>query len=362
MKTTKEKNNNQIPFWKNIKLLIVLVVLLILFSFLSPLIFTSFSTGFNFTETGAIGDTIGGLMNPFIAIASVIVTYLAFKMQFDANKTLKDELEAQKNETKKQQIERQFYEMLKLYKENVNEISINLYKEDNSPEEINKFKPQAFFNRTTLVIDTELKGRFSYISFINEIGSIYYHINSSLNVFFESENEPNSKYNLKIAYEIFFNGINKFKIIEPVLFKNFENYFDDINLDSKITLRNEYGLNRKLYIGGSPELGHYFRHLYQTVKFIASNKVLNEEEKINYLKILRSQISNNEQVLLFYNYIGGPGKNWENENQKYFSQYKMIHNIDNSMLFEGIKLEDFFDEEMKKNKDMFDFQNTNKIT
>lgn len=83
---------------RKIETLLVLALGLILFSFFAPSIFTKHSS---FAETGQIGDTIGGLMNPFIAIAGVIVTGLAFYMQYLANKiqvenfekTQKDQLE-----------------------------------------------------------------------------------------------------------------------------------------------------------------------------------------------------------------------------------------------------------------------------
>ncbi|PAM94686.1 hypothetical protein B4N84_11980 [Flavobacterium sp. IR1] len=39
----------------------------------------------DFTTTGPIGDTIGGLMSPFIALTGVLLTFLAFYMQIKAN-------------------------------------------------------------------------------------------------------------------------------------------------------------------------------------------------------------------------------------------------------------------------------------
>ena len=56
------------PFYRKTNFYLILVFLLIIFSLFSPLIFTSFYSGFDFTETGQIGDTIGGVMNPFVAI------------------------------------------------------------------------------------------------------------------------------------------------------------------------------------------------------------------------------------------------------------------------------------------------------
>lgn len=84
-------NNSPATENKNDKVIIGLIILsflLIVFSLLAPIIFTKITTNprYNFKETGAIGDTIGGLMNPFIALAGVFITFLAFYMQFKANK------------------------------------------------------------------------------------------------------------------------------------------------------------------------------------------------------------------------------------------------------------------------------------
>lgn len=77
MSNLKNKNSKQtILFWT--------AIVLIVFSFFAPFLFTR--PGFiDFTNSGQIGDTIGGLMNPFIAIAGVIAAFLAFWMQKQAN-------------------------------------------------------------------------------------------------------------------------------------------------------------------------------------------------------------------------------------------------------------------------------------
>tara|TARA_R110002050_G_C8859225_1_gene507269 strand:+ start:101 stop:1171 length:1071 start_codon:yes stop_codon:yes gene_type:complete len=347
------------PFYRKTNFYLILVFLLIIFSLFSPLIFTSFYSGFDFTETGQIGDTIGGVMNPFVAIAGVIVTYLAFKMQFNANQNLKKELEEQITASRKQQIERQFYEMLRLYKENVNEISINLYKLDQETLRklpLNKFTVNNI--NYNLELDFTMNGRKVFSSFIEEIKYVY------ILILMRAEKKvtpgkivPKSKEYLKLAYKCFFNGTDMVYNLKNAEYANqLEGIFDGINSNEFIGSRTKFGLNRDLFNGQSNYLGHYFRHLYHTVKFIANNTNLSEPEKVSYLKILRSQISNEEQVLLFYNYVSGYGKKWENENQKYFSQYKMIHNLDNSMLIDEFKLEDFFKEQMNITKNMFDFQ------
>ena len=39
----------------------------------------------NFTQTGQVGDTIGGIMGPFVAIIAAWLTFIAFWVQFKAN-------------------------------------------------------------------------------------------------------------------------------------------------------------------------------------------------------------------------------------------------------------------------------------
>ena len=87
-------------------ILIALSIIVLAFSFFAPIIFTgnSSSERWNFLETGQIGDTIGGIMNPFVAMAGVFSTFLAFLVQVRANKiqrkqfqkTLKRELKREK--------------------------------------------------------------------------------------------------------------------------------------------------------------------------------------------------------------------------------------------------------------------------
>lgn len=129
--------------WK-VKALLAIAFALILISFASPFLFTrtSINNDFDFRTTGQIGDTIGGLMNPFIALAGVIVTGLAFYIQYKANlqqrelfiqgqEESKNQLQIQINNQNEgiriQQFESQFYEMLKLHRENINEMKITGY-------------------------------------------------------------------------------------------------------------------------------------------------------------------------------------------------------------------------------------------
>jgi len=69
-----------------------LSVLLIIFGCFAPLVFTQCEGVVDFSETGQIGDTIGGSMGPIVAIAGVFMTFIAFLMQVNANRIQSEQL------------------------------------------------------------------------------------------------------------------------------------------------------------------------------------------------------------------------------------------------------------------------------
>lgn len=73
---------------------IILSALLIVFGCFAPSLLTGDSQCemFDFSETGQIGDTIGGTMGPFVAIAGVLMTFIAFLMQVRANEIQREQL------------------------------------------------------------------------------------------------------------------------------------------------------------------------------------------------------------------------------------------------------------------------------
>ncbi|GLU43877.1 putative phage abortive infection protein [Allomuricauda sp. NBRC 101325] len=331
--------------------------ILIVFSFFAPKIFTMPSlSGLDFTETGEIGDTLGGIMNPFIAIAGVTLTFLAFYIQYKANvqqRTLfRHEMDFNK-------FENQFYEMLRLHKDNVNEISLDLAFDSTIGGQLNTNIEQ-------------IRGREAFGYFLEELKIIYYVIKKNF--------EINSKEDrVKMAYEIFFNGVSYYKKM-PINTEERRKFREDVlkNLDyinngnrsvgqrgnvyrfrefvyEKSDYASAESLSYNLFQGHSDKLAHYFRHLFQTVKFITKQdeKFIPYEDKRNYLRILRSQLSNQEQGMLFYNWMSSYGRKWENEQNKFFTDYRMIHNLYNKILISDFKLEDYFEESanLKKEKD-----------
>ncbi|MDV6166909.1 hypothetical protein R1T16_00625 [Flavobacterium sp. DG1-102-2] len=89
--------------------------ILIIFSFFTPYLFTreAKNISLDFSQTGAIGDTMG-IMNPFISLVGIIITFLAFYMQIKANQlqrkiffgTIENEKTKESDKSKREHINR----------------------------------------------------------------------------------------------------------------------------------------------------------------------------------------------------------------------------------------------------------------
>jgi hypothetical protein len=90
-----------------------------------------------------------------------------------------------------------------------------------------------------------------------------------------------------------------------------------------LAAKKERRLNYVPFEGHQSRLGHYFRHLYQTVDFIHERKV--EIDKYSYIKALRAQLTTHEQALLYINSLTLAGNNWWSKG--YLIKYKMVKNI-----------------------------------
>jgi hypothetical protein len=107
----------------------------------------------------------------------------------------------------------------------------------------------------------------------------------------------------------------------------------------------------KFFGGHQRRLGHYFRNLYQAVKYIDEQKILSYKEKYSYIKLLRAQLSTYEQYIFFFNSVSILGDVWELHiqeieratciNKQLVTKYNFITNIP-SEIFNDINLRDFY--------------------
>ena len=296
---------------------IVLGVLIILICIL-PIVFTQFAWKFDFTDTGQIGDTIGGTMGPFIAILAAFLTFIAFWAQFDANRELI-------KENRRNHFENRFYKMIDIHLESVSDL--NARKVDDKIDSIfhvwcneienlfNLLRMQSDFGGAIDVIKEDCNGDPDQKEFKEFLISM------------QNSHEFLDQVVFEITYTLFFSG------------KTSTLKYGDSH---QITLASQYATLLTTYLTEKKDkssellkvqpknelLGRYYRHLFQIVKFVVSqpDELFDEEDwKSGYLSVLRSQMSDYEQMLLYYNAQSSIGKAW-NENN-YIENYKLIKNI-----------------------------------
>jgi hypothetical protein len=289
----------------------------------------------DYSKVGAYGDLIGGIMNPIVGFIAIIAASLAFYAQYEANKQIQDQF-------KIQQFESQFFEMLRLHRANIDEIKIVGYEMITSTSILKGTNGAS--DITTITVSRQprtTEGRKVFVTMVTELVACIellrlYNINWGLNI--------NEHSLFKLAYEFFFFGskseVVSSNVIDSNVIDNFRielNKISDFHKNSAGEKNRFHGVNGapiKLYIKYQPfsghenRLGHYYRHLYSTVKYVVNKEkegLIDYKQTREYLKILRSQMSNDEQLMLYYNYIIGFGKDWENEG--YLTKYRMLHNL-----------------------------------
>lgn len=313
----------------------------ITFIFFFPAWFTNHSWfDLDFTNTGQVGDTIGGIMGPFIAIAAAILTFFAFWVQYKAN-------EQQKHDLKIERFENKFYELLQLHKSNVDEMKIG----------------------------ENISGRKSFVHMFYELRFCYI---TSKDFYDHTANDLKEDYEydkinlMDFAYKIFFFGIglhsekhfisflkkgelHLFRQLKPFLEKGIQDKY----LEHFAKFPNSRYFTHGLTLSQIPDdktiefyyfpfdghvnrLGHYYRHLFQTVKYIIEQTFITEDEKYGYIKMLRAQLPNFEQLLLYYNALAWFDEEWK----EIFTKYRFIKNLPLPLADFHVRPEKHFEKEI----------------
>lgn len=285
-------------------ILVLMVPVIVFFALIAPWLFTTFSSPIIFNEdTGHIGNTFG-IMSPFIAIAAIIVTYLAFRMQLDANEKMFDN-------SHRMQFERQFYEMLKIHCDNVKSLHAE-----------SSYTPPG----SDYPVRKAAEGREFFSCLLEEFNLIYENLR-----ILEGATDIFDK-----TYRIFFFGIdlmaNHLKKETVDFFRSF--VFQNINKTTWQEHPKLIPIKDSLFTGHMDQLVPYYRHLFLLVKSVAQadEDLVPYADKRQLLRILRAQLSSAEQTLLYYNWRSGCGEQWEEDSSKhggnhFFTDYRMIHNI-----------------------------------
>lgn len=126
-----------------------------------------------------------------------------------------------------------------------------------------------------------------------------------------------------IAYAVFYYGSDI--TLKSFMIEYLKDYKDVEKLVDAIVAKLK---SNKRFILDRPNhnyLSVYFRNMYNAIKLIDNSSLFKEEEKENYVKVLRSQLSNLELYILFFNLISRFGKKWIENN--YVVKYQLIQNL-----------------------------------
>jgi hypothetical protein len=282
---------------------------------------------------GHYGDVIGGVIGTvsgFLGVFLLYETLKAQRLELEEQRTAISEqrlaLQDQRNAFLLQQIESRFFELIRLHKDNLNDMA-------------SKSK----------------SGRELFVGWRDEMNYLMKQIKARYpqNAHGDS-NKSVPDWNREVAeisYRILFYGVNNSNDGETEKFisetttvrgngAEVLKYFRDLvkahekTKDTNRAMKPEY----KQYLpfdGQQRNLGHYFRHLYQILRYINNQpaNLLSYESKRNYIRILRAQLSTHEQALMFFNSLSYPGTDWElgcddsDQNNRLITKYDFIRNM-----------------------------------
>lgn len=313
----------------------------------------------DFSSTGQIGDTIGGIISPFVAIIAAVLTFIAFYVQYQANKD-------QRRDIAKERIENEYFELIKIYSDLSSELSVHGFNGKAAFAELagewtytyhfllaifeKRIVPDlhTFENKEDAQFIAELKDNAEKkCSFIMTLAyNLYYYGRRYMVLSFNNNCETNLGEKIKsIAFQYSTISLSK-KTYTDYLYSR-DHSVNVCNVDCAFPL----------FEGHSHELGHYYRHLFHTVKFVSNvdNKLLSENDKYEMVKILRAQFSDFEEVMLYYNSVNSIGMSWNikipNEvfpkNMGYIARYRLIKNFPPTYPMIGIAPFHFYKEEIE---------------
>jgi len=231
-------------------------------------------------KTSNVSNTINGVATPFIALATAVLTFLAFWVQYQANVQQKElfdkELEkkqeddlARENSWRIDRFENRFYELIKLHKANVDEMAIG----------------------------DKLNGRKVFLPMFYELRYAYLRSEIILRNNAEIKDRLPASFNLiSFVYAIFFYGVgpNSERSFLPGLTQS-ERELYNIVREKFLTVGDTYQSLRQEHPGSTyftidaplaaaddrltgnfyytpfdghlSRLGHYYRHLFQTANY-----------------------------------------------------------------------------------------------
>lgn len=318
--SSKPKIDNDVLTWARYSLFFVLFILILLFFFyVFGYCIVKQNENFLMKDSDFIGNTINGVLAPFIGSLAVATTFLAFYVQYQANQNQRKDIQRERFETN-------LFELIKIHRDNVQ--NLNLYdiylKKDVFIIIFEEIKYaycllEKIARNYDVELSTEVKLKMTYHYVFHGLSQLANPFKKNDTIFHEKEIELKFINSLREKT----NGIEMFNIQPEFLTDNYENRFS-------------IQITTLPFRGYIDEVSLYYRHLFQTIKYIITSKVINWHEKYFYIKILRSQLTNYEQIVLFLNACWiNDGIWWEDKDEldknnkpyRYLLDFAIVKNI-----------------------------------
>ena len=215
-----------------------------------------FAGAFRETDTidraaaGQLGDFVGGYVGTLFTLLSVAFLILTFTIQRRAFQL--------------QSFEARYFELLKMHRENVAELGLE-----------------------------GTRGRKIFVFIIREFREIL----GVVSCITRARRLPLTQCELlHVAYNFLFFGVgpNSSRMLKKSLESFDEDFIDTLervlnNEDNKSQFKTQRNLGYTPFEGHQSRLGHYYRHLYQCVRYVDQQEI--EINKYEYVKTIRAQLS-----------------------------------------------------------------------
>ncbi len=273
--------------------------------------------GINLKSTSDSVITISiGLIGPLFSLGGFFLLYLT--------------LQSQRENFQKERFENNLFEMIKSNRQIVSEMEYEV-PDDDEPRVV---KGHKIFVR----IEKHFKEAY------NDCSIFFDKYDKVENDYFIDGSKRTKEYNLLKSYlgneltdEMFrkiirvnmiylciFYGVSKNG--KEILSKDFEqvykpSLYNEIitKLQNKIAdwdIRSSRRIKIKYYGGHQIRLGHYFRNYFAIINYVNKQDFIDYNQKLDYVKHLRSQTSTYEQFTFFLNSLCSLGRIWEIEAEK----------------------------------------------
>lgn len=227
----------------------------------------------NIAARGQFGDKFGAINALFAGFAFAGIIFTIFLQNREIRQT-KFMLEEQLKDSNKQRFDSTFFQLMALH----NDITEKLIDLDNVGR--NSFKA---FNTRIILSDVDFPS-YSALKKLDREEIRRLRDNRVITSEVKHKLEPADISNLESSLEI---GI-----------ACCDNYLDDSTEMQERKIKLAYTKAAEIHVD---TYSHYFRNLYHTLRFVKESPLIDDTERNQYAKIVRSQLSEPELLALFYN-------------------------------------------------------------